>query len=512
MPSLSASVMHKLLKRRKDKLVSTILSIDSLDAQVAAYRRELAVEAGSIIIGDCQAEEAILGGRPAIWFNREDALQDRVILYLHGGGYVGGAIHHTRNHASDLTRVVGQRVVSLDYRLAPENPYPAALEDTLAAYTDLLDMGFKPEAVTLLGLSAGGGLALAAALACRDAGKPMPGAIVGLSPWCDLTVRNITIQANEQRDIILTPALLDGAAMLYAGDHDRTNPLISPLYGDLNGLPPILLQVASGEMLLGEAIALTDKAKKSGVDVTLAIYDSVWHCWQTLNELLPEARAAQVEIGRFVRRHTWPADRIPVASDRDEQLAEGEKPVSAVPANGDRKSRFGLIHVKCGDGSGKTTSSIGLIMRAVGHGRRAMLVQFLKNGLSGELNALRSLPGIHVLSGPENTRFSNVMNSDERAAAKVQYQRYLDVAIRTSRAGLIDLLVLDEVMGAIQTGMLDQDDVLDFLRSKPANLEVVLTGRDPSQAILELADYVSDIRCVRHPYQKGITAREGIEY
>ena len=512
MPSLSATVMHKLLKRRRDKLVTTILDSDSLEEQVAAYRRELAVEAGSIMIGDCHAEEGVLGERPAIWFSYDDSLSDKIILYLHGGGYVGGTIQHSRNHASDLARATGLRVVALDYRLAPENPYPAALEDTLAAFIELTDIGFKPESIAIAGISAGGGLALAAALACRDAGRPLPGAIVGLSPWCDLTVSQITVKANAARDIILTPALLEGAAGLYAGGHDRKNPLISPLLGDLNGLPPMLLQVASGETLLGEVITLADKAKKSGVEVDLQIYDGVWHGWQTLNELLPEARAAQAEIGRFVKRHLWPADLVQAELSRTETITEKPGTTADTRTENERKSKFGLIHIKCGDGSGKTTSSIGLIMRAVGHGRRAMLVQFLKNGLSGELNALRSLPGIHVLSGPENTRFTNVMSDTDRTAARIQYQRYLDVAIRTARAGQIDLLVLDEVMGAIQTGLLSEAAVLEFLRSKPSDLEVVLTGRDPSDDILDLADYVSDIRCVRHPYQKGIAAREGVEY
>jgi len=512
MASLSATVMHKLLKRRRDKLVSTMLASASSEEQVAAYRNELAVEAGSIMLGDCRAEEGILGGRPAIWFSYEDSLPDRIILYLHGGGYVGGTIQHSRNHASDLARATGLRVVSLDYRLAPENPFPAALEDVLAAYTELTVIGFKPENIVLTGISAGGGLVLAATLACRDAGQPLPGALVGLSPWCDLTVSQITVQANEQRDIILTPELLEGAASLYAGDQDRKNPLISPFLGDVTGLPPLLLQASSSELLLGEIIALADKAKKSGVETELQIYDGVWHGWQALNELIPEARAAQTEIGRFVRRHIWPADLVQIEKAKNEKSAESTVNAAEKKTENGRRSRFGMVHVKCGDGSGKTTSSIGLIMRAVGHGRRVMLVQFLKNGLSGELNALRTLPGIHVLSGPENTRFTNVMNDLERTAARTTYQRYLDVAVRTAKSGKIDLLVLDEIMGAIQTSMIDEQAVLDFLDSKPDDVEVVLTGRDPSAAILERADYISDIRCLRHPYMKGIPAREGIEY
>lgn len=511
MPSLSASVMHKLLKRRRDKLIESLIACKTPEEQVALYRSEISVDAGSIIVGDCRADEVTLGGRPAIWFTRPEALPDRVVLYLHGGGYVGGNLENTRNHAADLARACREKVVSLDYRLAPENQYPAALEDVLAAYIELLGMGFSPDAVTIMGVSAGGGLALAAALACRDAGHPMPGAIVGLSPWCDLTVSNVMIQANAETDIILTPAQLDAAARFYAGNHDRTNPLISPLHGDLTGLPPIMLQVAAGEMMLGEVLALADKAMRSGVIVDVKVWEGMWHGWQALNELLPEARAAQRAIGAFVRLHTWPEQLARAAGSSGDEAENGVSG-QGTPARADLRTQPGLVHIKCGDGSGKTTSSIGLIMRAVGHGRRVMLVQFLKNGLSGELNALRSLPGIHVLSGPENTRFTNVMTEADREAARSHYRRFLDVAVRSAQAGQVDLLVLDEVMGAIQTSLLEESAVLDFIRSKPAGLEVVLTGRDPSEDMLALADYISDIHCVRHPFMKGIKAREGIEY
>ncbi len=172
----------------------------------------------------------------------------------------------------------------------------------------------------------------------------------------------------------------------------------------------------------------------------------------------------------------------------------------------------GLIHIYCGQGKGKTTASIGLIMRSAGHGRRILLVQFLKNGRSGELQALRHFPEIQILTGPGNTRFTNKMTAHDKDETLELDIRYFNEAVNLARQGELDLLVLDEALGAIETGLLPEEDVLDFLRSKPRELEVVLTGRNPSEKILELADYISEIKCVRHPWQRGIAAREGIEY
>ena len=172
----------------------------------------------------------------------------------------------------------------------------------------------------------------------------------------------------------------------------------------------------------------------------------------------------------------------------------------------------GLIHIYCGQGKGKTTASIGLIMRSAGHGRRILLVQFLKNGRSGELLALRHFPEVRILTGPDNTRFTYNMTAHDKDETLQLDIQYFKEAVDLARQGDLDLLVLDEALGAIETGLLPEADVLDFLRSKPPELEVVLTGRNPSAKILEMADYISEIKCVRHPWQHGIPAREGIEY
>ena len=172
----------------------------------------------------------------------------------------------------------------------------------------------------------------------------------------------------------------------------------------------------------------------------------------------------------------------------------------------------GLIHIYCGDGKGKTTAAIGLIVRAAGHGRRVMLVQFLKSGLSGEIAPLKQLEGVRVIAGQITAKFSNQMNEQERTETLKLHQQHLQQAVAAAVAGELDLLVLDEAMGAITAGLLSKDDLLEFLRHKPTNLEVVLTGRNPSDDILALADYISEMKCLRHPYERGFPPREGVEF
>ncbi len=500
MASLPASMMHKMLKSRMDRLRKKVSGQPFLETQLEAYRREMAVDVGSMVLGGCKAEEGTLGGRPATWFSTPDCDDRHIMIFLHGGGYIAGSVYFTQNHASDLCRVVRQTVVSLDYRLAPENPYPAALEDSTAAYKALLDQGYFAGNITIVGGSAGGGLALATVLALKDQGVSLPGAIVCLSPWVDLTMSQATIKANTGKDIMLVPEFLDGAAELYANGHDRTHPYLSPIFGDLTGLPPILLQVCAEELLLGEVISLANKAGQSGVLVQLDVFEGVWHLWQAMNELVPEAREANGKVRQFIREYTWSADQKKAAEQNEASPDE------------DTNRELGLIHIHCGDGRGKTTAAIGLILRFVGSGRKAMLVQFLKNGRSSEVKTLRTLPGVHVLTGPDSLKFTHVMNEEDRAEALVMHGRFLATAGKAAKAGQVDLLVLDEVLDAIDTNLLSEDALADFLLGKPDGLEVVLTGRNPSARIMEMADYISNIQCVRHPWQKGITGREGIEF
>ncbi len=174
------------------------------------------------------------------------------------------------------------------------------------------------------------------------------------------------------------------------------------------------------------------------------------------------------------------------------------------------REQLGLIHIYCGDGKGKTTASAGLAVRARGRGLNVLLTQFLKSGTSGELEPLRSL-GVEIISGSYSQKFVFMMNDEEKAETRRLCESQFHEATARSREG-IDLLILDEVMGAIATGMLEEQEVIGFLQAKPPNLEVVLTGRDPSQALIDLADYVSEVVMRKHPYEtSGLIGRVGIE-
>lgn len=175
------------------------------------------------------------------------------------------------------------------------------------------------------------------------------------------------------------------------------------------------------------------------------------------------------------------------------------------------KSKLGLVHIYTGEGKGKTTAAMGLILRASGRGLRVILGQFLKDRETGELNTLKLLPGVQVFRGKPLTKFSFQMNEKERAEVLERHNEFLKDLIRRCRSELPDLLVLDEVIGACNTKLLDEELLLDFLRHKPEHLEVVMTGRNPTPAMLELADYVSEICKRKHPFDRGIPAREGIE-
>ncbi len=241
------------------------------------------------------------------WVTTPTSARDRVVLYLHGGGYVGGS---PATHATITTRLAdtaAARVFALDYRLAPEYPFPAALEDAWVTYWWLLtEQGLAPEQVVLAGDSAGGGLSIALLLALREAGMPLPAGVVAISPWLDLTLSGETLAVNASTDF-LNSDILRTTASMYSAGHDAHDPLISPLYADLSGLPPLLIQAGSAEILLDDSRRLGTRAQAAGVDVALEVYEHMVHVWHFTWMLEPKARQALDAIGRFVRR------RVPVA-------------------------------------------------------------------------------------------------------------------------------------------------------------------------------------------------------
>ncbi|MGH2586201.1 MAG: alpha/beta hydrolase [Dehalococcoidia bacterium] len=252
---------------------------------------------------DVRCEPVDAGGVPAEWIVPPNADDDRVILYLHGGGYVIGSIDTHREMIARIARAAGCRSLALDYRLAPEHPFPAAVDDAVAGYHWLLAAGFRPERIIIAGDSAGGGLTLATLVALLDGGDPLPATAVCLSPWVDLEGIGESMTGKADVDpMVQQPGLLQ-MAQWYLGGADPRTPLAAPLYAGLTGLPPLLIQVGTSETLLDDATRFTDRARDAGVDVTLEPWEEMIHVWQ-LFPTLPEAHQAVERIGGFVRERT----------------------------------------------------------------------------------------------------------------------------------------------------------------------------------------------------------------
>lgn len=234
------------------------------------------------------------------WILPSPGKKDRVILYVHGGGFIAGSCADHRVHAARLVKESGIGALLFEYRLAPENPYPAGLDDALAVYRWLLNEGFLPSRVILAGDSAGGNICLAMLLALRDRGEPLPAAAVVLSPLTDFL---FTGQSHRTRaGVCLSPPGMNAVcAGYYAGDNDPALPYLSPLYGELHGLPPLLIYAGDYETLRDDAVRFAEKAKAAGVDVTLKVGKEMVHCYPLLPAFIPEARRALVEIGAYIK-------------------------------------------------------------------------------------------------------------------------------------------------------------------------------------------------------------------
>ncbi|MEU9068282.1 alpha/beta hydrolase [Streptomyces sp. NPDC048306] len=249
------------------------------------------------------SRRTVLGGRPALELDPDTASGPGRLLYLHGGGYVVGSPDTHAGLAGELARRAGLRAVSVDYRLAPEHPFPAAVDDGLAAYRELLSTGTDPRDLVLAGDSAGGGLGIATLLAAREAGLPQPAAVALFSPWADLTLAGGSIRSKEGADPIFTGADVRAYADLYVGAGDRAAPLASPVFADLAGLPPLLVQAGANEVLLDDAVRLAGRAGADDVEVTLEVGPGLPHVYQLHYGRLEEADAALDRAARFLTAH-----------------------------------------------------------------------------------------------------------------------------------------------------------------------------------------------------------------
>lgn len=233
---------------------------------------------------------------------KENPSQDHVILQLHGGGYMG-AVRNAYYVFAGLYNEVshGCNVLTPDYRVAPEHPYPAALEDAVASYQWLLDKGYYGEQIIVAGDSAGGGLAMALCMYLKDRHMPMPGGVVAMSPWTDLTASGESYEKNYERDPLFGNTK-DSLIYVndYAGDHDKMDCYISPLFGDFRGFPPMLIQVGSLEMLLSDSVSVAAKAREQGIRVRLSIYEGMFHVFQMAYLNIPESKKAWAEVGKFI--------------------------------------------------------------------------------------------------------------------------------------------------------------------------------------------------------------------
>jgi acetyl esterase/lipase len=253
---------------------------------------------------DVICEKVSAGGVNAEWIAAPGASADRIILYLHGGGYVVGSINTHRAMISRIARASNARALAIDYRLAPEHPFPAAVDDTIAAYKWLLAQGYKPGKIVIAGDSAGGGLTIAALLAIRDAGLPMPACSVPISPWTDLEGTGESVRTRAARDVMVTQENLAHSAKQYYGTHDPKDPLVSPVHANFRGLPPMLIHVGDAEILLDDATRVAKTAKAAGVNVELEVWDDMPHVWHVFAKILPEGQQAIDKIGKFVIART----------------------------------------------------------------------------------------------------------------------------------------------------------------------------------------------------------------
>lgn len=244
---------------------------------------------------------AAFGGVSGLAGSPKNVTTAGMLLYLHGGGYRIGS---SRSHADLAARLSSAAEVTFflpDYRLAPEHPYPAALDDALSAYRGVVDQVGEKEPVYLAGDSAGGSLTLSLLLALSDAGDRLPDRVAVLSPKTDFTHTGHSFWARKELDPINSPEMSTENALAYVGDHDPSDPLISPLFGELTGLPPLLVTVGTSEILFDDSVRLVDRAVAAGVDARLSIHDGMVHVFQMLTATLPEAQPAIEEIGRFLR-------------------------------------------------------------------------------------------------------------------------------------------------------------------------------------------------------------------
>lgn len=296
MPSPQAKAVERIIQEYKDGVIGRG------DALTMVQRRAVSDEIGlwATVRDDVGQEEVELGGRAARLFTPDSILPGMVMLYMHGGGYVMGSLESHGRLMAHIAHHSSSPVYGLDFRRAPEAPYPAALDDVTSAYEALLAKGWAPNQVILAGDSAGGGLVLAAMGSLRATGKSLPAGGILLSPWLDLALTGDSMERLAEIDPWTTRPTLDTFARLYAGDVALNDPFVSPLYMDFEGLPPLLIHVSASEILLDDATRASARASETGVDVDFRSWTGVPHVFQLFAGMLPEAEESLVAISQWL--------------------------------------------------------------------------------------------------------------------------------------------------------------------------------------------------------------------
>jgi epsilon-lactone hydrolase len=307
MPSLQSQLIifairnrHFLHFRFKRETWDDRTSIPDFRRQCEAGARRLKLLDGIEVLPVTIDGVSGIANRQAEWLIPDGAAKDKVILYTVGGGYVSGSCTDHRAMVAKITKGSGVRTLLFDHRLAPEDPFPAALDDTVTAYRWLLAQSNSPSNILIVGDSAGGGLCLATLLALRDQGIPLPSAAVALSPWTDLALTGESYRTKLDTSID-PPGMSVVYSKHYVGENDPCLPLISPLYGELRGLPPLFICVGTNETMLDDSTCFAEKAKAAGVDVTLRAWEGMVHCFPLMAPLFPEATQALDEICAFIK-------------------------------------------------------------------------------------------------------------------------------------------------------------------------------------------------------------------
>ena len=295
--SLSAQVMRLVLRYFVKRNLSPAPEIEALRAQMAKLLYFIPPPARGTRTTPVDA-----GGLKALRVATPRSHDGRHVLYLHGGGYVMCSPEHYGDFLWRIARVTSAQVLCPYYRLAPEHPFPAAVDDAVRTYSWLLTQGVAPRCIAIIGDSAGGGLALATLLRLRDDGLPLPAAAAALSPWTDLALTGDSVRTNAELDLTLTPERAACFARHYLAGGDPCHPYASPLYGKAHGLPPILIQVGGDEILRDDATRMAEKLRAAGSPVEIEICHRMHHVWQLYARVLPEGRAAIARIGTFIER------------------------------------------------------------------------------------------------------------------------------------------------------------------------------------------------------------------